>query len=179
MVENKNQMVVEYSEFRHCFGVKNIQIFFLIFVKLFYKGPNGFEELKKYMRMGNDFCKELTGVLTERADTELAYAKNLNKTSLRLQKLAKDFHGNLSDAWLQVSIQFDAEADMHRSFGSTLHEELIKPMKILVENNIKSRKPVEIKVDKAMRNFSDKKAEDYKVSSSYLNNQTVVCSFRL
>lgn len=119
------------------------------------------------MRIGNDFCKDLASVLTERADNELAYAKNLNKSSLRLQKLAKDFHGNLSDAWLQVSIQFDAEAEMHRSLGSTLHEEIVKPIKILVENNIKSRKPVELKVDKAFRNYADKKAEDYKVRQFY------------
>lgn len=161
-------MVVEYSEFRRAFGVSRLLSEKTKKNFVCQKGSNGFEELKKYMRMGNDFCKDLASVLTERADSELAYAKNLNKSSLRLQKLAKDFHGNLSDAWLQVSIQFDAEAEMHRSLGSTLHEEVVKPMKILVENNIKSRKPVELKVDKAVRNYADKKTEDYKVRQFFI-----------
>ena len=106
------------------------------------KGSNGFEELKKYMRLGNEFCKDLASILSERAEHELNYWKGLNKTSTRLQKLAKDFHGGLSDAWLQVSIQFDAEAEMHRSLASALQEEIIKPLKILVENQNKCRKPV-------------------------------------
>ena len=66
------------------------------------------------MRLGNDFCKDLASILTERAEHDLSYSKSLNRTSLRLQKLSKDFHGTLSDAWLQVAIQFDAEAEMHR-----------------------------------------------------------------
>ena len=128
-------------------------------------GPNGFEELKKYMRLGNDFCRDLGSILTERAENEINYSKNLNKTSLRMQKLAKDFHGGLSDAWLQVSLQFDAEAEMHKSLASALQEEIIKPLKILAENQIKFRKPVELKVEKAIKHLNDKKADDYKYRS--------------
>jgi nostrin len=94
------------------------------------------------MRLGNDFCKDLASILTERAENELNYSKNLNKTSARLQKLSKDFHGTLSDAWLQVSIQFDTEAEMHKALACALQEEIIKPLKILAENQTKCRKPV-------------------------------------
>lgn len=94
------------------------------------------------MRLGNEFCKDLASILTERAENELNYSKGLNKTSLRLQKLAKDFHGGLSDAWLQVSLQFDTEADMHKGLASALLEEIVKPLKILAENQNKCRKPV-------------------------------------
>lgn len=106
------------------------------------QGPNGFEELKKYMRLGNEFCKDLASILTERAEHELAYSKGLNRTSARLQKLAKDFHGTLSEAWLHVAIQFDSEADAHKSLGGALQEEIVKPLKILADNQIKCRKPV-------------------------------------
>lgn len=140
--------MIEAMEFKDCFW-----------------GLNGFEELKKYMRMGNDFCKDLSSILTERAEHELAYSKGLNKTSLRLQKLSKDFHGGLSEAWLKVSIQFDIESEMHRTLASALQEEIIKPLKILSENQIKCRKPVEVKVEKVMKNLIDKKSEDYKYRS--------------
>jgi hypothetical protein len=128
-------------------------------------GENGFEELKKYMRLGNDFCKDLASILMERAEHETNYSKGLNRTSLRLQKLSKEFHGTLSDAWHQVAIQFDSEAEMHKSLASTLQEEIIKPLKILSDNQIKCRKPVELRVEKVMKNFSDKRAEDYKYRS--------------
>ena len=109
------------------------------------------------MRHGNDFCRDLASVLTERAENEINYSKGLNKTSLRLQKLSKNFHGNLSEAWLQVSIQMDNEAEMHKAFASALQEEIIKPLKILAENQNKCRKPVELRVEKAIKYLNDKK----------------------
>lgn len=115
------------------------------------------------MRLGNEFCKDLASILTERAEHEIAYSKGLNRTSARLQKLAKDFHGTLSEAWLQVSIQFDAEADAHKSLAGALQEEIVKPLKILADNQIKCRKPVELKIEKVLKNLSDKKTDDYKV----------------
>jgi hypothetical protein len=115
------------------------------------------------MRLGNEFCKDLASILAERAEHELAYSKGLNKTSARLQKLAKDFHGTLSEAWLQVSLQFDTEADMHKSLACALQEEIVKPLKILSDNQIKCRKPVELRIEKVIKNLTDKKSEDYKV----------------
>jgi hypothetical protein len=115
------------------------------------------------MRLGNDFCKDLASILSERAEQDMTYSKGLNRTSLRLQKLSKDFHGTLSDGWLQVAIQFDAEAEMHKSLSSTLTEEIIKPLRILADNQIKYRKPVELRIEKVCKNLSDKKVEDYKV----------------
>ncbi len=140
--------MIEASEFKDCFW-----------------GLNGFEELKKYMKLGNDFCKDLCSILSERAEHELNYSKGLSKTGLRLQKLSKEFSGGLSEAWLKVSIQFDVESEMHRTLASNLQEEIIKPLKILSENQIKCRKPVETKVEKVIKNLYDKKNEDYKYRS--------------
>lgn len=128
-------------------------------------GPNGFEELKKYMRLGNDFCRDLASILLERSESELNYSKSLNKTSQRLQKLSKDFHGDLSEAWLQVSMQFDTEADTHKAFSSALQEELVKPLKALADTQAKFRKPIELRVEKTVKNYTDKKLEDYKYRS--------------
>jgi hypothetical protein len=139
--------MTEYQHFRECFW-----------------GSNGFEELKKYMRLGNDFCRELASILTERAEHEINYSKGLNKTSSRLEKLSKDFNGEVSDAWLQVSMQFDVEAEMHKSLASALQEEIIKPLKILADNQTKCRKPVEAKIEKVIKTLNDKRLEDYKVN---------------
>lgn len=138
------------------------------------------------MRLGNDFCRDLASILLERSESELNYSKSLNKTSQRLQKLSKDFHGDLSEAWLQVSMQFDTEADTHKAFSSALQEEIVKPLKALADTQAKFRKPVshvmsnrgvrchgyiwrlslkiELRVEKTVKNYTDKKLEDYKVS---------------
>jgi hypothetical protein len=117
------------------------------------------------MRLGNEFCRDLASILIERADNELTYSKGLNKSSLRLQKLSKDFHGTLSDAWLKVALQFDSEAEMHKSLSSAMQEEIIKPLKILADNQNKFKKPVEHKIDKVIKHLNDKKADDYKYRS--------------
>jgi hypothetical protein len=68
----------------------------------------------------------------------------LSKNGSRLQKLSKEFAGGLSDAWFQISLQFDSEAEMHKSFSALLQEEIIKPLKNLYESQAKTRKPVSI-----------------------------------
>jgi len=108
------------------------------------------------MRLGNEFCRELANILTERSDLEIAYSKGLNKVGLRLQKLSKEFIGGLSDAWLQVSLQFDSEADMHKNFASVLQEDLVKPLKSMMDNQIENS------IEKALKNMGDKRAKDYK-----------------
>lgn len=125
-------------------------------------GPNGFEELKKYMRAGNDFCRELANIFTERSDIELTYSKSLSKNGSRLQKLSKEFAGGLSDAWFQISLQFDSEAEMHKSFSAVLQEEIIKPLKNLYESQAKARKPIEANVEKCIKTLADSRAKDYK-----------------
>ena len=37
------------------------------------KGHEGFEELKDYIKTGEDYCKEVSAVLQERAELEAAY----------------------------------------------------------------------------------------------------------
>lgn len=128
-------------------------------------GPNGFEELKKYMRLGSEFCRDLASILTERAENEMTYSKGLVKSSSRLQTLSKENFGSLSDAWLKVGIQFNIESEMHKSMAIALQEEIIKPLKILADNQLKCRKPVETKIEKVIKNLADKKADDYKYRS--------------
>lgn len=48
----------------------------------------------------------------------------------------------LSDAWFQIALQFDSEAEMHKNFAQILQDDLIKPLKYLIDSQIKSRKPV-------------------------------------
>jgi hypothetical protein len=39
------------------------------------KGHEGFEELKDHIKTGEDYCKEVSTVLQERADLEAAYSR--------------------------------------------------------------------------------------------------------
>ena len=149
------------QSFKECFWVIWKQFPFLIeiFNKCFnkknceFKGPNGFEELKKYMRLGSEFCRDLASILTERAENEMTYSKGLVKSSSRLQTLSKENFGSLSDAWLKVGIQFNIESEMHKSMAIALQEEIIKPLKILADNQLKCRKPVETKIEKVIKNL--------------------------
>ncbi|TGZ34564.1 Nostrin [Temnothorax longispinosus] len=54
-------------------------------------GQGGFEDVRRYVKQGGDFCKELASILHERAELEATYAKGLSKLSSKLTKAcAKD-----------------------------------------------------------------------------------------
>ena len=65
----------------------------------------------------------------------------------------------------KVALQFDVESEMHRTMAAALHEEIVKPLKILGDNQNKCRKPVELRVEKVVRSLVERRGEDYKYRS--------------
>lgn len=123
-------------------------------------GLNGFEELKKYMRQGSDFCKDVAFIIQERADLETTYYKGLVKIAGKLQKASQSSSGSLADGWKAVATSMELEAELHKNLATALLEDIAKPLKHLVDGQHKARKPIESTVDKALKTLTDKRAEE-------------------
>lgn len=126
------------------------------------EGQNGFDDLKRYVKQGSDFCKELATILQERADAETTYAKSLSKLSAKLSRACREGVGGLNEAWKAVAVELEARAESHRLLGVALLEEAAKPLKNVTENQQKLRKHSENTVDKASKLLSDWRTNEAK-----------------
>ncbi|XP_055374688.1 uncharacterized protein LOC129607619 isoform X2 [Condylostylus longicornis] len=115
------------------------------------KGQNGFEELRRYIKQGGDFGKDLVNILQERIDAEQIYSKSLSKMANKLNKACRDVPGTIVDAWRGVATEMESRSEVHRQLSVSLNEEICKPLKSLLEAHHKTRKTVETNVDKASR----------------------------
>ncbi|KAL3831454.1 hypothetical protein ACJMK2_023203 [Sinanodonta woodiana] len=129
-------------------------------------GHAGFEDLKKHVRQGSDFCKEVALIIHERAEVESTYAKGLSKIGIRLAKATSNLTGTMIAGWKVVGTIMEQEAELHKTFATALYEDISKPMKQLVEAQHKARKPVEATVDKAYKAVADKRADEYKAKKN-------------
>ncbi|KZC08699.1 PREDICTED: uncharacterized protein LOC107186932 [Dufourea novaeangliae] len=124
-------------------------------------GQGGFEDVRRYVKQGGDFCKELASILHERAELEATYAKGLSKLSSKLTKAcAKDQGGNsnggVNEAWRCVGEEMEAAAEAHRVWSITLSEQLAKPLRVgVAEAQGRSRKSIENSVDKAGKSLHE------------------------
>lgn len=130
------------------------------------EGQNGFEELRRYVKQGGDFSKELIFVLQERADSELIYSKSLSKLANKLNKAGREIPGSVADAWRGVATEMESRSDIHRQLAASLTDELVKPLKIVVEGHHKARKAVESNVDKAARVLGEWRASEAKAKKA-------------
>ncbi|XP_064613721.1 nostrin-like [Liolophura sinensis] len=129
-------------------------------------GLNGFEELRKYIKQGSEFCKEVVAILQERSDLENNYAKNLTRLSIKLNKAASNSLGTLAAGWNAVATQMENEADLHKNLATSLHDDICKPLKSLIEEQHKARKPVESMVEKSLKCLLDRRNEESKCKKS-------------
>lgn len=160
------------------------------FFKDCFWGPNGWEELKKVIKGGTDFCKELSSLLQERVEVEQMYAKSLQKVSSRLTKLCKESSPDIakegstkgsslngsSDSsscratvggcWNRVAEEMEAESEIHRSVANGIVDEIIKPIKSLVDAQSKAKKQIESGVDKKAKSLSDRRTDEAKAKKT-------------
>ncbi len=131
----------------------------------------GFENLRAYIKQGAEFSKELVTALSERAELETNYSKGLAKVSAKVFKAAKDSNGGtVSNAWHFIAEDMGATADTHKSIAHLLVEDLVKPLKMFVEAQHKTRKSLEALVDKRAKCLSEwRGAEAKNKSKCYAN----------
>lgn len=134
-------------------------------------GQNGFEELRRYIKQGGDFCKDLSSILQERSEAETQYAKSLSKLSGKLLKASKDSVGTVNQAWQRAGTQMEAQSEVHRAFATALSEEVVKPLRQLVEAQHRIRKSVEAAVDKTGKSLSE-----WRSAESKSKKQSFMCA---
>ncbi|XP_026325564.1 nostrin [Hyposmocoma kahamanoa] len=120
-----------------------------------YWAQHGFDELRRYVKQGSDFSKELAVILQERVQAENYYSKCLAKLGAKLSKACKESVGSCAEAWKHVAIEMEKRAEIHRNYSSALADELVKPMKHVADNQLKLRKKIEGNVDKTTRALTE------------------------
>nr|CAD7567405.1 unnamed protein product [Timema californicum] len=138
---------------------------------LTWEGQNGFEELRRYIKQGGDFCKDLSSILQERSEVETQYAKSLSKLSGKLLKASKDSVGSVNQAWQRAGTQMEVQSEVHRAFATALSEEVVKPLRQLVETQHRIRKSVESAVDKTGKSLAE-----WRSAESKSKKQSFMCA---
>eukprot|EP00106_Octopus_bimaculoides_P002799 XP_014770241.1 PREDICTED: nostrin-like [Octopus bimaculoides] len=129
-------------------------------------GVNGFEELRKIVKQGAEFAKDVANIMQERADIETTYAKGLSRLSSKIMKLSSNSSGSLTDGWKATSVEMDHESEFHKQLSRALWDEISKPLKTWVETQQKTRRPIEAMVEKAVRQLADRRNDEYKTKKN-------------
>lgn len=75
-------------------------------------------------------------------ESEQLYAKSLSKMASKLNKACREVPGTLADAWRNVAAEMESRSEVHRQFSTTMTEEIVKPLKQILDNQHKTRKSV-------------------------------------
>ncbi|XP_050046144.1 nostrin isoform X1 [Dermacentor andersoni] len=121
-------------------------------------GPTGFEELRRLLKQGADFSKEVVSILQERSELEAVHAKSLAKLSQRLARAARDAIGTSATAWQEVATQLEREAQLHRGLSRGLSEGVCGPLRASCEAQAGRRKALEAAVERRARAVRDRRA---------------------
>uniref|UniRef100_A0A8C6HD17 Nostrin n=1 Tax=Mus spicilegus TaxID=10103 RepID=A0A8C6HD17_MUSSI len=108
-----------------------------------------YKSLKEFAQHGDNFCKQITSVLQQRANLEISYAKGLQKLAVRLSKALQSTKKNcLSTAWAWASESMKSAADLHQKLGKAIELEAIKPTHQVLSMQEKKRKSLDNEVEK-------------------------------
>ncbi|XP_065053145.1 nostrin-like [Rhopilema esculentum] len=121
-----------------------------------------FEDLKKYLRHGNDFCRDVSSIINERVKLEQTYSDGLSKLAVRAKRATGETAGTLHTAWESFAAQTEQEAEIRKSLAGDLLEQIVKPFKAFIDNQRDTRKQLELVVEKAAKTHTDKKADELK-----------------
>ncbi|CAB1435036.1 unnamed protein product [Pleuronectes platessa] len=119
-----------------------------------------YQNVKRFSKSGENFCKELMAVFQQRAELELTYAKGLQKLASRLIRASKGMSDNSTySAWCHVSDEMYSRADAHRSLGNAFQQEAILEIRQVLDEHNKRKKPLDSAIDRTGKlvtaNWSD------------------------
>lgn len=77
-------------------------------------------------------------------DAEQLYSKSLSKMASKLSKACREIPGSLADAWRGVATEMESRSEVHRQFSNSMVDEIVKPLKVILDNHHKTRKSVKI-----------------------------------
>lgn len=108
-----------------------------------------YQDVKRFSKTGEYFCKELMAVFQQRAELELTYAKGLQKLAGKLIRASKEMTNNSTySAWCHVSDEMYSRADAHRSLGNAFQQETTVELRQVLEEQNKRKRPLDSAIDR-------------------------------
>ncbi|XP_028846652.1 nostrin isoform X1 [Denticeps clupeoides] len=129
-----------------------------------------YQELKRFSRNGEYFCKELMTIFQQRSELEISYAKGMQKLAGRLIRASKgtDRSSSTYNAWCQVSNEMYAIADVHRALGNAFHQEAVVELRQALDEHNKRKRPLDTAVEKVGKRFIANWNEQLKVKKKLI-----------
>ncbi|XP_072468324.1 nostrin isoform X1 [Notamacropus eugenii] len=108
-----------------------------------------YNDLKEVSQNGENFCKQLTSILQQRANLEISYAKGLQKLASKLSKALQSTKTNcICGAWTFASESMKSAADLHQKLGKAIQLEAIKPTHQVLSAQEKKKRTLDNEVEK-------------------------------
>ncbi|XP_074159296.1 nostrin isoform X1 [Sminthopsis crassicaudata] len=108
-----------------------------------------YKDLKEVSQNGENFCKQLTSILQQRANLEISYAKDLQKLASKLTKVLQSTKKNcICSTWAYASESMKSAADLHQKLGKAIQLEAIKPTHQVLNAQEKKKKTLDNEVEK-------------------------------
>ncbi|ELK04672.1 Nostrin [Pteropus alecto] len=106
-----------------------------------------YKNLKEFSQNGENFCKQVTSILQQRANLEFNYAKGLQKLAIKLSKALQSTKKNcVVSAWAWISEGMKSAADLHQKLGKAIELEAVKPTHQVLSVHEKKRKSAKKKL---------------------------------
>ncbi|KAM7104486.1 nostrin isoform 4-T4 [Molossus nigricans] len=113
-----------------------------------------YKNLKEFSQNGENFCKQVTSILQQRANLEFNYAKGLQKLAIKLSKALQNTKKScVVSAWAWVSEGMKSAADLHQKLSKAIELEAVKPTHQVLSVHEKKRKSLDNEVEKTANLF--------------------------
>ncbi|XP_028249210.1 nostrin isoform X4 [Parambassis ranga] len=123
-----------------------------------------YQNVKRYSKSGEYFCKELMTALQQRAELEFTYAKGLQKLAGKLIRASKGMSNNSTySTWCHVSDEMYSRADAHRSLGNAFQQEAILEIRQVLDEHNKRKRPLDNAVERSGKLVTANWSEQLKV----------------
>ncbi|XP_044222575.1 nostrin [Thunnus albacares] len=123
-----------------------------------------YQNVKRFSKAGESFCKELMTVFQQRAEMEHAYAKGLQKLAGKLIRASKEMSNNSTySAWCHVSDEMYSRADAHRSLGNAFQQEAVLEIRQVLDEHNKRKRPLDSAIEKTGKLVTANWSEQLKI----------------
>ncbi|XP_049449805.1 nostrin [Epinephelus fuscoguttatus] len=131
-----------------------------------------YQNVKRFSKNGEYFCKELMTVFQQRAELEHTYAKGLQKLAGKLIRASKEMPNNSTySAWCHVSDEMYSRADAHRSLGNAFQQEAILEIRQVLDEHNKRKRPLDSAIERTGKLVTANWSEQLKIKKK-LNGLT-------
>ncbi|KAF4087036.1 hypothetical protein AMELA_G00091330 [Ameiurus melas] len=111
-----------------------------------------YQDLKRFSKNGEYFCKELVTIFQQRSELEISYAKRLQKLAGKLISVSKTMTSNSTyNAWSLVSNEMFSTADAHRTLGQGLQQDAVVEIRQMLDEHTKRKRPLENAIEKSRK----------------------------